>query len=331
MQKFLMGLVMIGLIAECSFSPALAFQWFKPAPTDSGEEDTPGDRDVSISFKSGDSTANPTSPFTNTQNNSTVFKPSGVNTSNRYDQQRSGFPCSELVKICPQAPANCEKARKVVGNGEALDYTLQYLSDNYERLQDPSCHSGSSHGNNIKEGFSNASNGKGKFALIDTDTRLANGRAQAHYVDLCKGEYHAYGSKMGTGKTFLDSTGKHSTLTGAFMTGKDKRQFTPYTSAGYKRAGLFDPKQVELVGLNSSNDRTDESKPMHESPFNTSWGCPSIDRSDFDLLGKIKGGNLVMSYRRGYMQKLGKSASCKNGSGSGSGFSPESAGQRGVQ
>ncbi len=370
MQKFLKTFLIVGSIG-CYLSTAEAFNWFKPKQTEYGQDqdgvagdsgsssqssgnrsgDSASIKKVYVSksgSRSGDSggsrsgdasdfqastTTKTQSPLMKAYNNSGTFKPNSMQTSGTYGMHRGSFNCSSLSKICADAPKNCEKVKKTIPNGEALDYTLQYLSDNYEQMQDTSCLSGSTHGNSVKKGFSNASNGKGKFILNDTDSRLGNGRAQAHYVDLCQGEYHTYGVKMGTGQTFLDVVNKHSTLTGAFMSGQQKIRFEPTKSSkpGYRKAGLNDPYQVELVGLNSSNAQTDDSKPMHESPFNTSWGCPSIDRSSSDILNKIKGGNLVMNYRRGYMQRLGKNASCKNGRGAGSGYSSESVSQGGTQ
>jgi hypothetical protein len=106
---------------------------------------------------------------------------------------------------------------------------------------------------------------------------------------------------MGTGtceNNFADEDDLNSTSLGAFVTGP-LSSFDPYKDTrDYKqlaRKGVL--KKVVVFGMNESNNDTFWDKHVHISPFDTSWGCPSTDASNIDILKTMgKRQTLVVNY-----------------------------------
>lgn len=169
-------------------------------------------------------------------------------------------------------------------------------------------------GNTIDNKYRN----KCSFFVTDLDGVYGGNqnRSPAYLVDLCAGDkkrthlkdvvYKTFtnrgtgsGGRRGTAN-YSDVPGSKTTLPGIFMT-KGLSGFDPYPSSapkyqkmlGYRRG---DPRcegkgtwknqflkncpvlRLEVERL--TNTRTDDSKPMHTSPFQSSSGCPSLDKKD---------------------------------------------------
>ncbi|MGZ5278569.1 MAG: hypothetical protein ACXWC9_01420 [Pseudobdellovibrionaceae bacterium] len=134
---------------------------------------------------------------------------------------------------------------------------------------------------------------------------------------------------------FIDCDGGKTPLIGAFLTDSKISSFTPYNpdNEKYKKIADSDPCQtmklseiralkkneedkcsfpgIRLVGLNTSNNTSDKSKPMHVSPLGSSSGCPSVSPEKTPMMKELvkNGPALVMNYHSAqYEQK----ASCNN-------------------
>lgn len=150
--------------------------------------------------------------------------------------------------------------------------------------------------------------------LINDTTASIRGfpyRGPAYHVDLCaqnpsKIVTTTYFNK-GTGRGHSDISGRHTTVVGAFLTASTSFDFRPYRmSGGYqeilrqtrRQTGKGKIVGVRLFGLNSSNNNTSASKPLHVSPYRSSWGCPSTGMENGPLLERLaaNGPSLVMNY-----------------------------------
>lgn len=200
---------------------------------------------------------------------------------------------------------NCLKAFKIIPNKKALSYTLRYLQLNSGGLKDPSC---LVHGKDqAKKGIHNTCS----FVINDLTSKYKGSplRANAYYVDLCannsKDIVKSFFVNKGTGTAnanYADRQGAHSTNAGAYLTGDKLVNFIPYhLSAAYKglkrMLGGFIPA-LDLIGLHSTNNNTSDSKPMHASPYKSSWGCPSVSADAVSIMRKLaaSGPSLVMNY-----------------------------------
>lgn len=200
---------------------------------------------------------------------------------------------------------NCLAAYRQVPNSSALTYTLRFLLLNSNGLKDPSCVR--SRGAGTKQGIKNTC----QFVLNDL-TSVYDGnplRAHAYFIDLCTSDSgrvvkHFYVNK-GTGTAraqYADREGEHSSNPGAYLTGTKVVAFEPYKASGaYEQIkdsmGGFIPA-VRLTGLHSTNNDTSGSKPMHASPYRSSWGCPSVSPDAVGIMRQLaaNGPSLVMNY-----------------------------------
>lgn len=169
-------------------------------------------------------------------------------------------------------------------------------------------------GNTIDNKYRN----KCSFFVTDLDAVYGGNqnRSPAYLIDLCAGDkkrtqlndvvYKTFtnrgtgsGGRRGTAN-YSDVPGSKTTLPGIFMT-KGLSGFDPYPSSAPKYQNMLgyrrnDPRcegkgtwknqflkncpvlRLEVERL--TNTRTDDSKPMHTSPFQSSAGCPSLDKKD---------------------------------------------------
>lgn len=237
---------------------------------------------------------------------------------------------------------NCEEIvrRKLVPNQNALRYTIKYLTENQGSLRDPSCAVRGIEANDrciacrnedwVKSGIENGCS----FIINDLNRPWkkdrAPGRTTAYYVDLCTEDpakmvtpFYVNG---GRGPRFSDAPDtstatdgwNKSTLAGAFkIEGTVYGDFVPTRETKYaairRRNGGKIPA-LRMIGLNSSNNTTESSKPMHVSPFRTSWGCPGVAESTAEVFEKIasKGSSLMIAYAGQQYEQ--KSDSCVNDS-----------------
>ncbi|HRO66579.1 MAG TPA: hypothetical protein PL182_03335 [Pseudobdellovibrionaceae bacterium] len=250
--------------------------------------------------------------------------------------ERTG-PCAFLEKNSIRE-RNCLTilSRKLIANEKAFTYTMEYLRDNSGRLADSSCLPETVGfmpktvtikkkkktivktvvtGKPGEEGVTvdtlkNGIQNKCVFFLNDVGASKGHPQAQGYLVDLCATDEKKVVTKITTNKgtgtgagnaKFTDVEGKKTTLVGAFITAPQVHDFIPFKmSGGYKKIKKKEGRirGLRLFGLNSSNNDTYQGKPMHASPYNTSWGCPSVRGEDSWIMDKLVEGGpaLVMNY-----------------------------------
>lgn len=240
---------------------------------------------------------------------------------------------------------NCYELIKKANNGQlpkkALIYSLKYLKANLGQLQDSRC---------LAAGGTKGIKNSCQFILNDLNSRVKNfpNRSPSYFIDLCDGGdksakkglvYKTYINR-GTGSqknSYADTKGRNTTTAGAFITGAltpfiPYRVTKAYKNLGWSRCFQKDSRgriltnrpvknmaqcpvtRLALYGAHSSNNSTSKSKPMHVSPYKSSWGCPSVgldDRWMMDTLHK-NGPSLVMNYGPERLHKDSSINSCKN-------------------
>lgn len=171
-----------------------------------------------------------------------------------------------------------------------------------------------------------------QFLINDTTSTVKGfpNRGNAYWVDLCSKDAAKLVTKTyfnkGTGRGNRDVPGANTTVVGAFLTGSSTFNFVPYRmSNGYREIARMSRKQngsskitaVRLFGVNSSNNDTSRSKPLHVSPYRSSWGCPSTSPENAPLIEKLaqNGPSLVMNYGPSQFHK--STTSCENEPGKG--------------
>lgn len=225
---------------------------------------------------------------------------------------------------------NCERivAGGLIPNQAAFAYTIRYFAENSGRLQDPSCALQSAadddvcrlcqSADRIQQGIGNGCS----FMLNDMETPFGRNSTQVtgYFVDLCASNprdvVRSFAVNTGTGRPmFNDTPGARSTVAGAFLMDPSVVNFSPYNPKPYqglKRQLGGTLPSMRLLGLNSSNNDTDDSKPLHVSPFRTSWGCPSVGPEAVPYMHKLADGgpSLLMNYAGQRFEQRGNS--CHN-------------------
>lgn len=250
--------------------------------------------------------------------------------------ERTG-PCAFLEKDSIRE-RNCEliRSQKLIPNEKAFSYTMDFLRDNTGKLADPSClpeavgytpktvtikkkkktivktivtGKPGEEGvtvETLKDGIQN----KCVFFLNDVESSKGKQQAQGYLVDLCSTDPKKVVTEITTNKgtgtgagnaKFTDIEGKKTTLIGAFITAPRVHGFVPFKmTSDYKSIKKKQGKLrgLRLFGVNSSNNDTYQGKPMHASPFSSSWGCPSVSGEDSWIMDKLVEGGpaLVMNY-----------------------------------
>lgn len=167
---------------------------------------------------------------------------------------------------------------------------------------------------------------RGQFIINDTRTRHGGKpyRGHMYYIDLEKGEIIQSYFNMGVGSfdnKFANQPGKKTTLLGAFLTTdkefsyelcderdeisgrclKWREEYIELRDQYFKGEDIEVPA-VALIGLQKSNNRSAEDlKYMHVSPYQSSWGCPSISaelEKKYRIIRKMaeRGPSLVVNY-----------------------------------
>jgi hypothetical protein len=220
-----------------------------------------------------------------------------------------------------------------IPNKEALLYTLAYMEANTGRLADARClpkrtESVGMSSAKLKKGIRNTC----QFIINDVNTKWRGypHRSNAYFVDLCASDsrkiVRAFYMNKGTGtekSKYADRDGAHATNLGAYLTGDQVFSFNPYRmTAPYqaivKRRGRI--PAVRLFGVQSTNNDTSLSKPMHVSPYYSSWGCPSIAPDNAWMLTTLakSGPSLVMNYGPSKYHPISSVHSCQPDQRSGS-------------
>lgn len=246
--------------------------------------------------------------------------------------------------------ANCRKlvSKKLIPNAEALDYTLRYMRDNSGKLADDRClppkvgterrqvtvrtkrgpvtrtvvsSAVSGEANMSRDVLRQGVKNQCQFLINDTTSTVKGypNRGNAYWVDLCSNDDSKLVKKTyfnkGTGRGNGDNPGANTTVIGAFLTASSTFNFVPYKmSAGYRQIQRQSKRltAVRLFGVNSSNNDTSRSKPLHVSPYRSSWGCPSTSPENAPLIEKLaqNGPSLVMNYGPSAYHK--STVSCEN-------------------
>lgn len=240
--------------------------------------------------------------------------------------------CDDLASIddgkSEMRVKNCQQAMKEIPNKQGLTYTVQYLKDNYHHLADPTCAVNSS---SVKRGVlsrAKVENGVQNgcqlvFNDLNRPYKGASSRSTAYFIDLCSSDpkkvVSTFYMNRGTGSNrrgYTDEAGKKTTLAGAFLTDDQTFGFSPFKMNGRylkikKQLGGKIPA-LRLVGLNSSNNSSEYGKPIHASPYNSSWGCPSVSPENAWVMKKLASGgpSLLMNYGPSTMHQ--STTSCGN-------------------
>ena len=234
------------------------------------------------------------------------------------DEQISSPACDFLPKGSLRAK-NCEMifAQNLIPNREAITFTLGYFRDNTQGLADSSCIDFPESPMPGEEGVSPETLKKGiqnecVFFLHDVTSReKGSSQAQGYLVDLCSRDpskvVNPVVTNQGVGSTrkgneYYDLEGENTTVLGAFITAPKLHSFTPLKwSKAYKglkkKLGGSIPA-LRIFGVQSSNNETFQGKPMHGTPYNSSFGCPAVGADDVWIMNKLveNGPALVMNY-----------------------------------
>lgn len=210
---------------------------------------------------------------------------------------------------------NCVRAYEAVKNKDAFVYAMSYFTNNIRRLADDTCAKKDSR-NWYKRGIQNQCS----FVFADfKDTWPGSTtRATGNFIDLCaKGTVlKKFYVNRGTGNGYRDKGGANTTVPGAFLTNSRITEFTPYNFSGaYKelkrKLGGTLP-ELQVIGLHSTNNDTDESKHIHVSPYQTSWGCPSVNGDNVPIMKELakNGPSLWINYISPSLNPLESVSNC---------------------
>lgn len=210
--------------------------------------------------------------------------------------------------------ANCKAAYAAIDNKEAFKFTIQYFNDNYKKLADPTCAKEST---SVQKGvlpFDTVASGIQNgctMVLNDLETPYQKFpfRSVAYFIDLCakdrKKAVRKFFMMKGVGsqeKGYLDAPEQFTTLAGAFLTNSKVEKFKPYKkTAKYEdmriKMGGTIPK-LRVIGLNNSNNSSEFTKPIHASPYFSSFGCPSVAPENAWVIEDLatRGPSLLMNY-----------------------------------
>ncbi len=231
----------------------------------------------------------------------------------------------------------------------ALRYTINYMLKNNGKLKDPSCATNGinpwdkaaafNNKESVEKGLDNACS----FVINDLNKKWTKqpepNRTTAYYVDLCETDktklvetFYVNGAKRAPVNPFNDKPDvaglgrkgwNTNSLAGAFMLdGQVSGDFLPIREGPYakiraRNIGKFPPggiPGIRLIGLNSSNNDTETSKPLHVTPFRTSLGCLGVSEKTIPIMEKIvsRERSLLMNYAGTDSEEKG---SCVNDGG----------------
>ncbi len=240
---------------------------------------------------------------------------------------------------------NCYKLIKKANSREiskkALIYSLKYLKANLGELQDKRC---------LAAGGAKGIKNSCQFVVNDLNQRVSgfSNRSPSYFIDLCDGGSGSARKGLitktyinrGTGSSsnnYTDRSGRKTTVPGAFITGA-LSPFIPYrVTKAYRNLGWANCFQknskgqpilsrpvrdmskcpvprLALYGAHNSNNSTSSAKPMHVSPYKSSWGCPSVGVNDRWMLEQLhkNGPSLVINYGPEKYHKDSSINNCRN-------------------
>lgn len=164
---------------------------------------------------------------------------------------------------------------------------------------------------NFEDSLSEGLPNKCQIMINDTRERPSQYRGTMYYIHLCgdRPQVERDYFNMGTGtfqNNFANRAGQRTTVLGAFFTnyesfdyqpGNSRYQSTRQTIANL--SGIEESTAVQLFGLQNTNSTSAPTKKyLHVSPYQSSWGCPSIRAENYWMIRELaeNGPSLVLNY-----------------------------------
>lgn len=236
---------------------------------------------------------------------------------------------------------NCDNLYNQGIPKDALEYTLKAFRQNATKFTNNKCYifseraDGGSHAD-FKKAMAKGIPNKCQIVINNINEKAPKGyeapyRRKMYYIDICKGKVTTTYFNLGTGtfkgkntgKKFKNTNGERSTVKGVFLTGQKVFNFQPTGSTSvpkYKairkrlkvKSGEHKAHALQLFGLQKSNNGSGvDGKHMHVSPYQSSWGCPSVKEDNYWMINELgkNGPSLVVNYGDG-MQDIDEVNDC---------------------
>ena len=142
---------------------------------------------------------------------------------------------------------------------------------------------------------------------------LAKGSETIHLQEAANKFNKDNGRTVQSRAAYVDESEKKTTVLGAFVTGAIDR-FEPFKTDAYAGIPRRERLRLALYGLNGTNFFTAGVKPIYTSPYPISWGAPSMDPEDVEILEDLapRGPSLFMNYGPAVYHNLAKIDQCDN-------------------
>lgn len=229
---------------------------------------------------------------------------------------------------------------KLVKSGEipkgALSFTLGVMAKNSTSFSSDKCfakkglaskHHYSMKGtttDSVRTRMKNGLKNKCTFVINDMGDKKAACRGTMYFVDMCKGgepkitkTYVNIGA--GTcrkGRGYKNESGQQTTTLGAFITNdhvfnfsSTKDKYNTLRRSIKKVSGESKAHALQIFGLqNTNNSASRDMKYMHVSPYQSSWGCPSIAGENYWMIEELAKNHpsLLVNYHEGKMEDINK-------------------------
>ncbi|MCK5882358.1 MAG: hypothetical protein KAG61_01610 [Bacteriovoracaceae bacterium] len=218
----------------------------------------------------------------------------------------------------------------------ALDFTLGVMAKNSTLFGSNKCFDkaglaksyhpsmGGTKSRDIRTRMKGGLQNKCIFIINDMGEKKAPCRGTMYYINMCKPGRPKITEtyvNIGTGtcrerKGHQNVSGKHTTILGAFLTNDHVFNFGA-TKESYNRTRSIIKKisrenkahAVQLFGLqNTNNGASRDMKYLHVSPYQSSWGCPSINAKNYWMVKEMAKHHpsLLVNYHKGKMENINK-------------------------
>ncbi len=245
-------------------------------------------------------------------------------------------PHCDFEGVTEEWKAKCDKLYSSQIPEGALDFTLEVMAKNSTSFKSNKCFDkkglansghysmGGTKSNDVRSRMENGISNKCTFVINDMGDKKAQCRGTLYFIDLCKGDapkitesYVNIGA--GTcrkGRGYLNESGKQTTTLGAFITNDHVFNFSS-TKSSYvelrrsiqRASGEKKAHAVQVFGLqNTNNSASRDMKYMHVSPYQSSWGCPSIAGENYWMIKELAKNHpsLLVNYHEGKMEDIDK-------------------------
>jgi hypothetical protein len=234
-------------------------------------------------------------------------------------------PLCDLAGMSSSWISNCNSILndKLVPS-DAFKYTLKVLHRNNESFESNKCYKmqNSAHYSmrsltkpkfeqQMKDGLPN----KCQMIINDIREKVDKNkpyRRKMYYIDMCNpGKPKIIEDYMNIGVgTFVNNyeniEGKKTTVLGAFFTATKtfdlsfkKKKYKEIRKKIKQDSGRYYATGLQMFGLNKTNNNSSiNNKYLHVSPYNSSWGCPSVSWQNYKLIEQMSqnGPSLVVNY-----------------------------------